>query len=77
MGTGVTPGEKPRRRVRRVRRDFGEARIALVGIELCNLLMKGQVCGPISIAQLKPLPALHMRPINVVVFHGSHREISS
>ena len=39
--------------------------------------MKGQVDGPISTAQLKPLLALHMRPINVVVYDGSHGEISS
>ena len=32
MGTGVTLGEKPRRRVRRVEKGFGEAPKALVGI---------------------------------------------
>jgi hypothetical protein len=39
--------------------------------------MKDQVDGPISIAQLNALPRLHMRPINVVVYNGSHGEISS
>ena len=39
--------------------------------------MKGQVDGPISIAQLNPLLGLHMRPINVVVFDGSRGDISS
>ena len=39
--------------------------------------MKDQVDGPISTAQLNPLQDLHMRPINVVVFDGSHGDISS
>ena len=39
--------------------------------------MKSQVDGPISIAKLNALLRLHMRPINVVVYHGSHGEISS
>ena len=43
----------------------------------CNLLMKDQVDGPISTAQLNPSLDLHMRPINVVVFDGSHGDISS
>ena len=39
--------------------------------------MKGQVYGPISIAQLNALLRLHMRPINVVVYDGSRGDISS
>ena len=40
-----------------------------------SLEKSGQVDRPISTGQLRALPPLHLRPINVVVFHGTDGDV--
>ena len=39
------------------------------------VVLVGQADRAISTGQLRGLPRFHLRPIDVVVFHGSHRDL--
>ena len=78
MGTGVTPPTESPENLNKLNR---QSRVSLVSYDLpAKLALSksyGQASGLISTGQLNVLLRLHIQPINVVVFHESHREHSS
>ena len=82
MGTGVTLSTKPPENLKEQKPKGFENRIVKLKAEPCKHLLLvskfyGQALGLISTGQLNVLPRFHTQPINVVVYHESHGQVSS
>ena len=82
MGTGVTLSTKPPENLKELKGPEGfENRIVKSARAAQGLLLVskfyGQAMGLISTGQLNVLPRFHTQPINVVVYHESHGQVSS
>ena len=82
MGTGVTLSTKPPENLKELKLKSFENRIVKLKaqtVQACLLVSKfyGQALGLISTGQLNVLLRFHTQPINVVVYHESHWQVSS
>jgi hypothetical protein len=82
MGTGVTLSTKPPENLKEQKLKGFENRIVKLKAEPCKHLLLvskfyGQAEGLISTGQLNVLLRFHTQPINVVVYHESHWQVSS
>ena len=82
MGTGVTLSTKPPENLKERKLKSFENRIVKFEGSPCKHLLLvskfyGQALGLISTGQLNVLPRFHTQPINVVVYHESHWQVSS
>ena len=81
MGTGVTLSTKPPENLKERKPKGFENRIVKSRLGRASSLLVskfyGQALGLISTGQLNVLPRFHTQPINVVVYHESHWQVSS
>ena len=71
MGTGVTPSLKPPKSVVKGVRHHG-AHLLLENSTASTNVIVNPSPRPISTGRLHTLPCFHLRPINVVVYHGPY-----